>query len=50
MTAFETDVRPLLARVRAEMGAAADPLAAYTSSGYQERIERERVGGQPMSW
>jgi len=50
MTAFETDVRPLLARVRAEMGAAADPLAAYTSSGYQERIERERIGGQPMSW
>jgi len=50
MDAFETDVRPLLARVRSDMGAAADPLRAYAESGYQERIERERVGGRPMSW
>src|SRR5437764_1476031 len=50
MDAFETDVRPLLARVREEMGAAADPLRAYTASGYQQRIERERVGGTQMSW
>ncbi len=50
MDAVETDVRPLLARVRTDMGAAADPLRAYAESGYQERIERERVGGRPMSW
>jgi len=50
MAAFETDVRPLLAHARAEMGAAADPLGAYRASGYQERIERERVGGAQMSW
>ena len=50
MDAFETDVRPLLAHVREGMGAAADPLAAYAASGYQERIERERVGGTPMGW
>jgi L-rhamnose isomerase/sugar isomerase len=50
MAAFETDVRPLLARVREDMGAAADPLRAYRESGYQERIERERAGGTAMSW
>jgi L-rhamnose isomerase/sugar isomerase len=50
MDAFETDVRPLLARVREEMGAAADPLRAYASSGYQQKIERERVGGTQMGW
>jgi len=50
MDAFETDVRPLLARVRTGMGAAADPPRAYEESGYQEQIERARVGGSPMSW
>ncbi len=50
MDAFETDVRPLLAQVRAEVGAAEDPLQAYATSGYQEQIERERVGGTAMSW
>lgn len=50
MDAFETDVRPLLAQVRQSMGGAADPLAAYAASGYQERIERERAGGTGMSW
>ncbi len=50
MAAFETDVRPLLAHAREEMGAAADPLAAYKASGYQQEIERERVGGAQMSW
>lgn len=50
MDAFETDVRPLLALVRTELGGAADPLAAYRQSGYQQKIERERVGGQAMGW
>ncbi len=50
MDGFEADVRPLLAHVREGMGAAADPLAAYVASGYQETIERERVGGVPMGW
>lgn len=40
--AFQTDVRPLLRRVRAEMGVAEEPLSAFLASGYQERIERER--------
>lgn len=50
MDAFETDVRPLLARVRTEMGLEPDPLRAYAASGYQERIERERAGGTAMGW
>src|SRR5256714_952036 len=50
MDAFETDVRPLLARVREEMGAAADPLRAYATSGYQQKIERERIGGTQVGW
>lgn len=48
--AFETDVRPLLAAVREELGAAPDPLAAYNDSGYQQQIERTRVGGKQAGW
>jgi len=39
---YRTDVRPLLWQVREEMGLAADPLAAYRASGYEERIRTER--------
>ena len=42
--AYETDVRPLLAQVRLELGAAADPLAAFRASGYLDRVAEERVG------
>jgi L-rhamnose isomerase/sugar isomerase len=40
--AFNTDVRPLLAAVREELGLDPNPLAAYRQSGYQKKIERER--------
>ena len=42
--AYDTDVRPLLAVVRQELGAAANPLVAYRQSGYFERIAEERQG------
>tara|TARA_Y100000589_G_scaffold322818_1_gene356399 strand:+ start:1147 stop:2382 length:1236 start_codon:yes stop_codon:yes gene_type:complete len=42
--AYDTDVRPLLAQVRLEQGAEIDPLGAYRSSGYFERIAVERQG------
>ena len=42
--AWDTDVRPLLAVVRRDLGAEADPLAAYRHSGYFERIAVEREG------
>jgi L-rhamnose isomerase/sugar isomerase len=48
--AFETDVRPLLAQVRAEMGLHPDPIAALKESGYEQKVAAERgtatgVGG-----
>ena len=42
--AYDTDVRPLLAIVRQELGAEADSLGAYRCSGYFERIAVERQG------
>jgi len=50
MDAYNTDVRPLLAEVRGEMGLDPDPMAAYARSGYAERIATERVGGQQAGW
>jgi L-rhamnose isomerase/sugar isomerase len=50
MDAYSTDVRPLLAELREEMGLDPDPIAAYHRSGYQERIDAERVGGQQAGW
>jgi L-rhamnose isomerase/sugar isomerase len=50
MDAYNTDVRPLLAEVREEMGLNPDPIAAYRSTGYAERIIAERVGGTQASW
>ncbi|HEY3686976.1 MAG TPA: L-rhamnose isomerase [Streptosporangiaceae bacterium] len=50
MDAYNTDVRPLLAEVRQEMGLDPDPVAAYTGSGYFERVAAERVGGQAAGW
>ncbi|MBI4553723.1 MAG: L-rhamnose isomerase [Candidatus Latescibacteria bacterium] len=42
--AFNTDVTPLLAKVRAAMGCDPDPIMAHRASGYQETIRRERAG------
>jgi L-rhamnose isomerase/sugar isomerase len=50
MDAYNTDVRPLLAEVRADAGLEEDPVAAYHRSGYQQRIEAERVGGTQAGW
>ncbi|MDI2129398.1 L-rhamnose isomerase [Yinghuangia seranimata] len=50
MDAYNTDVRPLLADLREELGLAADPMAAYAASSYAERIKAERVGGSQAGW
>ena len=50
MDAFYTDVRPALAEWRASRGLPADPMVAYATSGYQEKIETERVGGTQAGW
>ncbi|WP_266393381.1 L-rhamnose isomerase [Streptomyces canus] len=50
MDAYNTDVRPLLAEVREEMGLDANPTAAYKRSGWAEKIVAERVGGEQAGW
>ncbi|MBD8042782.1 L-rhamnose isomerase [Arthrobacter sp. Sa2BUA2] len=50
MDAFYTDVRPQLAAWRESRGLPGDPMAAYAASGYQQRINEERVGGTQASW
>jgi len=50
MDAYNTDVRPLLAQLREEMGLEPDPVAAYYASGYAARIVAERQGGSPAGW
>ncbi|PZG02525.1 L-rhamnose isomerase [Micromonospora deserti] len=50
MDAYHTDVRPLLAELRADLGLDPDPMAAYARSGYFEKIRAERVGGQQAGW
>lgn len=42
MKAYETDVSPLLAKVRTEMGREIDPLLDYRKGGYAEKIAKER--------
>src|ERR1700734_399218 len=50
MDAYNTDVRPLLAELREEMGLAPDPMKAYAASGYAEKIKADRVGGAQAGW
>jgi L-rhamnose isomerase/sugar isomerase len=44
LEAYETDVRPLLARLRAELGVAHDPVEAFRAGGHAERLAAERAG------
>jgi L-rhamnose isomerase/sugar isomerase len=50
MDAYNTDVRPLLRDLRADMGLDPDPVAAYKASGYYEKVKAERTGGQQAGW
>jgi L-rhamnose isomerase/sugar isomerase len=50
MDAFYRDVRPDLAAWRESRGLPADPMQAYAGSGYQERIEADRIGGSQAGW
>lgn len=42
LDAYRTDVRPLCAKVRADLGAAEDPVGALRNSGYLTRIAQAR--------
>lgn len=50
MDAFYRDVRPELAEWRESRGLPANPVRAFRESGYQEKIEAERVGGTQAGW
>jgi L-rhamnose isomerase/sugar isomerase len=50
MDAYNTDVRPLLATLREQMGLDPDPIAAFRRSGYTEKVQADRVGGQQAGW
>ncbi len=47
--AYETDVRPLLALVREDLGLDPDPLGAFLASGYQQKVDAERAGRKAAS-
>jgi L-rhamnose isomerase/sugar isomerase len=48
--AYDTDVRPLLGRARAEAGLPEDPYAAYLASDEEKRRTESRVGGVAAGW
>jgi len=50
LDAYATDVRPLCARVREDLGAAADPIAAFKASGYAGKVAEERGEGAGAGW
>jgi len=50
MDAYNTDVRPLLAELRASQGLDPDPVAAYKRSGYFDQIVKDRADGQQAGW
>ena len=50
LDAYNTDVRPLCAKVREALGGAADPVAAFRQSGYLERVTEERKEGVQTGW
>ena len=50
MDAYNTDVRPLIREWRESIGINPEPMKAYASSGYAEKIAAERVGGNQAGW
>ncbi|NUM55173.1 MAG: L-rhamnose isomerase [Candidatus Hydrogenedentes bacterium] len=48
--AYQTDVRPLLGQVRAEMGIDPSPLAAFRASGYLEKVRKARAANTGSSF
>jgi L-rhamnose isomerase / sugar isomerase len=50
MDAYASDVRPLLAELRQDLGLDPDPVAAYKASGHFEKAAAERAGGQQAGW
>ncbi len=50
LDAYATDVRPLCAKAREDLGASVDPVSAFRESGYSERVSEERLEGAGAGW
>ena len=50
LDAYATDVRPLCAKVREDLGGASDPIAAFEESGYARKVAEERGEGAGAGW
>jgi L-rhamnose isomerase / sugar isomerase len=50
LDAYATDVRPLCAKVREDLGASADPISAFRESGYLQKVVEERREGVGAGW
>jgi L-rhamnose isomerase / sugar isomerase len=50
LDAYNTDVRPLCAKVREDLGGSAEPVVALRASGYLERAMVERKEGAQAGW
>jgi L-rhamnose isomerase/sugar isomerase len=50
LNAYKTDVRPLCAKVREDLGAWPDPVNAFRESGYMEKVTEERKEGVGTGW
>lgn len=50
LDAFNTDVRPLCAKAREDLGASSDPISSFRSSGYMEKVSCERRSGAQAGW
>ncbi|MFL5961660.1 MAG: L-rhamnose isomerase [Gaiellaceae bacterium] len=48
--AYNTDVRPLCAKARDDLGAAADPIASFRAGGYADRVAQARQHGTAAAW
>ena len=50
LEAYNTDVRPLCAKIREDLGASADPISTFRESGYLEKVVDERLEGAGAGW
>jgi L-rhamnose isomerase/sugar isomerase len=50
LDAYATDVRPLCAKVREDLGASADPVSTFRQGGYAERVAEGRKTGTQAGW
>jgi L-rhamnose isomerase / sugar isomerase len=48
--AYNTDVRPVCAKAREDLGASADPIASFRAGGYAERVAKARLHGTAAAW